>query len=68
MNSQVIVGGGLAGATAAFTLRARGFPGRITLVCEEEHVPYSKPELPKRVLRGDFLCSIPWAVDLVATC
>jgi 3-phenylpropionate/trans-cinnamate dioxygenase ferredoxin reductase subunit len=49
----VVVGGGLAGATAAFTLRTGGYDGRIVLVCEELHQPYSKPELSKGVLRGE---------------
>jgi 3-phenylpropionate/trans-cinnamate dioxygenase ferredoxin reductase subunit len=51
--SCLVVGGGLAGATAAFALRSGGFEGRITVVCEEPHQPYSKPELSKGVLRGE---------------
>lgn len=51
--SCVVVGGGLAGATAAFALRTGGYEGRIIVVCEEAHQPYSKPELSKGVLRGE---------------
>ena len=36
----VIVGGGLAGAKAAETLRAEGFDGRIVVVGEEPELPY----------------------------
>lgn len=49
----VVVGGGLAGATTAFTLRAGGFDGRIVVVCEEDRQPYSKPQLSKAVLRRE---------------
>lgn len=49
----VIVGGGLAGATATATLRAGGFDGRIVLVSDEVHLPYSRPPLSKDVLRGE---------------
>jgi 3-phenylpropionate/trans-cinnamate dioxygenase ferredoxin reductase subunit len=49
----VVVGGGLAGATTAFTLRAGGFEGRIVVVCEEQRPPYSKPQLSKGVLRRE---------------
>lgn len=49
----VIVGGGLAGSVAAGTLRAGGFEGRIVLVGDEVHLPYSRPPLSKVVLRGE---------------
>lgn len=49
----VIVGAGLAGATAAEALRAEGFDGRIVLLGEERHRPYERPELSKRYLRGE---------------
>jgi NADPH-dependent 2,4-dienoyl-CoA reductase/sulfur reductase-like enzyme len=48
----VIVGGGLAGAIAAQTLREEGFDGRITLVCGEPHRPYERPPLSKGYLAG----------------
>ncbi|HEY6426989.1 MAG TPA: FAD-dependent oxidoreductase, partial [Acidimicrobiales bacterium] len=49
----VIVGAGLAGSVAAETLRSEGFDGRIVLVGEEPHVPYSRPPLSKGLLRGE---------------
>jgi NADPH-dependent 2,4-dienoyl-CoA reductase/sulfur reductase-like enzyme len=48
----VIVGGGLAGAKAAETLRADGFDGRIVLVGEEPELPYERPPLSKGYLLG----------------
>lgn len=48
----VIVGGGLAGASAAIELRAQGFDGDIHLVGAEAHEPYLRPPLSKEYLRG----------------
>lgn len=48
----VIVGGGLAGATAAKTLRAEGYSGRLVLVARERHHPYLRPPLSKEYLLG----------------
>lgn len=48
----VIVGGGLAGATAAKTLRAEGFAGSLTVVGAELHHPYLRPPLSKEYLLG----------------
>ncbi|MFB7457810.1 MULTISPECIES: NAD(P)/FAD-dependent oxidoreductase [unclassified Streptomyces] len=48
----VIVGGGLAGAKAAETLRAEGFNGRVILVCDERDHPYERPPLSKGYLLG----------------
>jgi 3-phenylpropionate/trans-cinnamate dioxygenase ferredoxin reductase subunit len=53
LDSVVIAGGGLAGATAAFAMRERGFDGRLTLVSEEEAPPYERPPLSKGYLRGE---------------
>ena len=53
LDSVVIAGGGLAGATAAFALRQRGFEGRLTLVSEETTPPYERPPLSKAYLRGE---------------
>ena len=52
-NSVVVAGGGLAGATAAFTLRELGFQGRVVLVSEEQAPPYERPPLSKGYLRGE---------------
>ncbi|HWU58255.1 MAG TPA: FAD-dependent oxidoreductase [Microbacteriaceae bacterium] len=49
----VIVGGGLAAATAAETLRGEGFDGVIRLVGAETHHPYIRPPLSKEYLKGD---------------
>jgi NADPH-dependent 2,4-dienoyl-CoA reductase/sulfur reductase-like enzyme len=48
----VIAGAGLAGATAARTLRAEGYAGRVTLVGSELHQPYLRPPLSKEYLLG----------------
>ncbi|ABM06356.1 MULTISPECIES: FAD-dependent oxidoreductase [Micrococcaceae] len=49
---MVIVGGGLAGATAAKTLRAEGYEGPVTLVAAENRTPYIRPPLSKEFLLG----------------
>jgi p-cumate 2,3-dioxygenase ferredoxin reductase component len=46
----VIVGAGQAGARAAEALRAAGHRGSITLLGEEEHLPYERPQLSKSIL------------------
>lgn len=48
----VIVGGSLAGATAAATLRGDGFDGEIELIGAETRLPYNRPPLSKGYLRG----------------
>jgi 3-phenylpropionate/trans-cinnamate dioxygenase ferredoxin reductase subunit len=48
----VIVGGGLAGAKAAETLRAEGYDGPVVLVAGEAEVPYERPPLSKGYLLG----------------
>ncbi|MDV7246585.1 MULTISPECIES: NAD(P)/FAD-dependent oxidoreductase [Rhodococcus] len=49
---MVIVGTGIAGATAAETLRAEGFSGRIVMVGDEPSLPYRRPALSKDLLAG----------------
>jgi 3-phenylpropionate/trans-cinnamate dioxygenase ferredoxin reductase component len=49
----VIVGAGLAGASAAFELRKLGFDGRVVLVGNETELPYERPPLSKKYLRGE---------------
>ena len=56
----VLLGGGLASATAASTLRAEGFDGRVVIVSDETHVPYSRPPLSKDVLRGEKAAEKTW--------
>src|SRR3954468_1685380 len=59
----VIVGGGLAGAKAAETLRGEGFDGRVVLVGEERERPYERPPLSKEYLRGEAGREKTWAHD-----
>jgi 3-phenylpropionate/trans-cinnamate dioxygenase ferredoxin reductase subunit len=67
--SFIIVGGGLAGAIAAQTLREEGFDGRITLLGDEPHRPYERPPLSKDYLQGNadresiFVHPEPWYVE-----
>ncbi|MGL5912076.1 MAG: FAD-dependent oxidoreductase, partial [Phycicoccus sp.] len=51
--SIVIVGAGLAGATAAVELRERGYDGPVVLVGAESHPPYERPPLSKAYLMGN---------------
>ncbi|MFI2651059.1 FAD-dependent oxidoreductase [Micromonospora fulviviridis] len=48
----VIVGGGLAGARAAQTLREEGFDGGIVVIGDEPERPYERPPLSKGLLTG----------------
>ena len=52
MTSVLIVGGGLAGARCAETLRAGGFAGTLVLAGGESHAPYERPALSKELLSG----------------
>ncbi|MGX5771739.1 NAD(P)/FAD-dependent oxidoreductase [Microbacterium trichothecenolyticum] len=53
MTHMLIIGGGLAGGTAAGALRDEGFDGDITVVAAEAHPPYQRPPLSKGYLTGD---------------
>jgi 3-phenylpropionate/trans-cinnamate dioxygenase ferredoxin reductase subunit len=48
----VIVGGGLAGAKAAETLRTEGYDGDVVLIAAEAERPYERPPLSKGYLLG----------------
>ncbi|MFD6224453.1 NAD(P)/FAD-dependent oxidoreductase [Nocardia asteroides] len=48
----VVVGTGVAGATAAQTLRREGYPGEIVLVGAEPDLPYRRPAVSKELLAG----------------
>jgi len=48
----VIAGAGLAGATAARTLREEGYGGPLVLLGAEKHEPYIRPPLSKAYLAG----------------
>jgi len=60
-NAYVIVGGSLAGATAAVTLREEGADGTVTLIGAERELPYERPPLSKAFLRGE----VPFEKSLV---
>ena len=49
---MVIIGGGLAAATAAQTLRGEGYEGAVTIVAKEPELPYQRPPLSKGFLAG----------------
>jgi NADPH-dependent 2,4-dienoyl-CoA reductase/sulfur reductase-like enzyme len=49
----VIVGGGLAAARTAEQLRRSEYTGPITIVSNEDHLPYDRPPLSKEVLRAE---------------
>lgn len=46
----VIIGAGQAGGRAAEALRAAGHVGPVTLIGEEAHLPYERPQLSKSIL------------------
>ncbi len=46
----VIAGAGQAGGRAAEALRSAGFRGSITMIGEEKHPPYERPQLSKELL------------------
>jgi len=48
----VVIGGGLAGGSAAVALREQGYDGRLTVVTNEPHLPYERPPLSKGYLAG----------------
>jgi len=52
VSGVVIVGGGLAGATVATTLREEGFTGPVVLLAGEPNRPYERPPLSKGYLLG----------------
>ena len=67
--SFIIVGGGLAGAIAAQTLREESFDGSITLLGQEPNAPYERPPLSKDYLQGKadrdsiFVNPEPWYAE-----
>ena len=63
----LIVGGSIAGISAAGELRKAGYGGRITALERDEHAPIRTPELSKKVLRGQFSkqqVKLNWNPDL----
>jgi NADPH-dependent 2,4-dienoyl-CoA reductase/sulfur reductase-like enzyme len=49
----IVVGGGLTAARAIREYRAAGGDGRIALLSKEQSLPYHRPPLSKRYLRGE---------------
>jgi NADPH-dependent 2,4-dienoyl-CoA reductase/sulfur reductase-like enzyme len=49
----LLIGGGVASARCARTLRRQGFDGSILLVGDEDVAPYNRPPLSKELLRED---------------
>ncbi|HET6743054.1 MAG TPA: FAD-dependent oxidoreductase [Kribbella sp.] len=48
------MGASAAGLSAAEALRAKGYDGRLTLVGEEQRLPYDRPPLSKQILSGQW--------------
>jgi 3-phenylpropionate/trans-cinnamate dioxygenase ferredoxin reductase subunit len=59
ISTIIIVGAGLAGVSAAGTLRELGFAGRVLLIGNEAEVPYDRPPLSKAVLVSSELSHLP---------
>ena len=57
----VLIGGGQTSASAARTLRRRGFDGSIIIVGDEPHHPYQRPPLSKEYLQGRVAMEEIWA-------
>ncbi|MDW7547951.1 FAD-dependent oxidoreductase [Pseudoalteromonas sp. SCSIO 43201] len=53
MKRCIIVGGGHAGAEAAFELRKKGWQGEIIIVSAESYLPYHRPPISKTYLTGE---------------
>lgn len=50
---HLLIGGGIASATCARTLREEGAEGSVLVVGREPGAPYHRPPVPKGYLRGD---------------
>jgi 3-phenylpropionate/trans-cinnamate dioxygenase ferredoxin reductase subunit len=50
---MVIIGGGMAGGTAAATLREEGFSGPVVIISREPGIPFGRPPLSKTYLRSE---------------
>ncbi|HWT64349.1 MAG TPA: FAD/NAD(P)-binding oxidoreductase [Ochrobactrum sp.] len=51
-NRCIIIGAGHAGSQAAISLRQEGYAGEITLINDEQDIPYHKPPLSKSYLKA----------------
>lgn len=61
----VIIGAGMAGARACINLRALGYGEAITLLGEEQHLPYDRPPLSKASLTQEAEPTPVWLMDEV---
>lgn len=59
----LLIGGGLAAATAAETLRQEGAQGGIVIVCDEPEPPYHRPPLSTRFLQAGARPPFPGVLD-----
>ena len=53
MAGIVIIGAGQAGGEAAYALREDEYSGDLTIIGDEQHIPYERPPLSKALLVGD---------------
>ncbi len=49
----VIIGAGIAGVSAAASLRMAGYDGTIELIGDEPYLPYRRPPVSKEIIRGE---------------
>lgn len=54
LSHVLVVGASAAGLSTAEALRRKGYVGRLTLLGAEQHVPYDRPPLSKKVLAGEW--------------
>lgn len=52
--SVLVVGASAAGLATAEALRRRGYPGALTVLGAEPHLPYDRPPLSKQLLAGQW--------------
>jgi NADPH-dependent 2,4-dienoyl-CoA reductase/sulfur reductase-like enzyme len=64
----VIVGGSIAGVTAARELRSEGFRGALTVVDRDPQAPYRRPEVSKKLLVDELRgrTRLTWPAELQA--
>jgi len=63
MKSIAIIGAGMAGARACISLRANGYAGAITLLGEEDLLPYDRPPLSKASITQEGEPQPVWLLD-----
>ena len=52
MSEVVVVGGGQSASQCLVSLRASDYKKSITIIAEEDHIPYQRPPLSKDYLFG----------------